>query len=127
MPFKPARPCKRPGCSAITLHPSRLCDTHLPLERRAIDARRGTPSQRGYDSHWQRVRTMFLAEHPLCVTCEAEGRVVGATEVHHIKPLADGGSNADSNLMALCKACHSKITINESGMNRTRQGTEGTK
>jgi 5-methylcytosine-specific restriction protein A len=34
--------------------------------------------------------------------------------VHHILPLSKGGGNETSNLMALCKSCHSKITA-ESG------------
>jgi 5-methylcytosine-specific restriction protein A len=31
-----------------------------------------------------------------------------AEEVHHIKPLAQGGTHDDENLMALCKPCHSR-------------------
>jgi len=46
----------------------------------------------------------------LCEQCKSEGRLTAAEEVHHILPLADGGTNDESNLMALCKSCHSKIT-----------------
>ena len=31
-----------------------------------------------------------------------------ATEVHHVKPLHEGGDNRMSNLVALCRACHAK-------------------
>jgi DNA polymerase-1 len=34
-----------------------------------------------------------------------------AQEVHHIKPLADGGTHDERNLMALCTPCHSGITL----------------
>jgi len=39
--------------------------------------------------------------------------LVPATEVHHIVPLDKGGSNADENLQALCKPCHSRHTLSE--------------
>ena len=41
----------------------------------------------------------------------SEGRLTPAEEVHHILPLASGGTNDEGNLMALCKSCHSSITI----------------
>ena len=41
----------------------------------------------------------------------SEGRLTPAQEVHHILPFADGGTNDEDNLMALCKSCHSGITI----------------
>ncbi|MBS3976426.1 MAG: HNH endonuclease [Syntrophomonadaceae bacterium] len=37
------------------------------------------------------------------------------TKVHHIKPLAQGGTNDDNNLRALCTSCHSEITAREGG------------
>ncbi|MBR7136084.1 MAG: HNH endonuclease, partial [Clostridia bacterium] len=36
--------------------------------------------------------------------CRREGRITATQEVHHIIPLADGGTHEDSNLMALCKS-----------------------
>ncbi|MBS3976862.1 MAG: HNH endonuclease [Syntrophomonadaceae bacterium] len=36
-------------------------------------------------------------------------------EVHHVKPLAQGGTNDDDNLTALCTSCHSEITAKEGG------------
>jgi 5-methylcytosine-specific restriction protein A len=40
--------------------------------------------------------------------------------VHHILPLANGGTNEEGNLIALCKSCHSKITI---GSTNSRQSS----
>lgn len=34
-------------------------------------------------------------------------------EVHHIKPLYNGGSNEIDNLVALCRNCHGSETVNE--------------
>ncbi len=30
-------------------------------------------------------------------------------EIHHMKPLSEGGTHDRSNLIALCKSCHSSI------------------
>lgn len=111
MPQRPGAACKRPGCAGIVR--AGVCSVCGPLRlpvQRAHDERRGTAAQRGYDGRWQRVRAMYLRAHPLCVQCERGGRVTAATDVHHIIPRRDGGSDEDGNLMALCHACHSAIT-----------------
>ena len=56
-----------------------------------------------------------MRRHPLCEMCRREGRVTAAAEVHHIVPLSAGGTHDESNLMALCKPCHSRITAREGG------------
>ena len=50
-----------------------------------------------------------LAGHPLCEECKERGRYVLATLVHHVKPLADGGTHDERNLMSLCVSCHERI------------------
>jgi len=43
--------------------------------------------------------------------CDAIGVTRPATDVDHIRPLADGGSFDDpANLRSLCHACHSAVT-----------------
>ena len=37
-----------------------------------------------YGRRWRRLRANYLAENPLCVMCEAEGKVQPATELDHI-------------------------------------------
>jgi 5-methylcytosine-specific restriction protein A len=49
------------------------------------DDKRGS-TQRGYTYRWQRESKRFLAQHPLCVDCEAEGQTGLATEVDHEVP-----------------------------------------
>lgn len=70
-------------------------------------------AQRGYDALWRKLRVMYLREHPLCVTCTLAGLTVAASEVDHIIPKRNGGSNDTMNLQALCKSCHSKKTAKE--------------
>lgn len=45
----------------------------------------------------------------MCEICLAEGRVTLVEEVHHIVPVSKGGTNEWSNLMSLCRSCHTKI------------------
>lgn len=65
---------------------------------------------RGYGSRWRKLRLMFLRTHPLCVECSRAGRVVAATDVDHIRPKAEGGTDAWDNLQALCHVHHSEKT-----------------
>ncbi len=60
---------------------------------------------------------MVLRSSPLCQDPYQDhpGRVVVATEVDHIVPLAAGGSNTIDNLQPLCRSCHSKKTVKEDG------------
>ena len=107
--LRPCKVCKRPTANA-----NGYCDQHkdkfVPPKRR-YDQYRGSPSKRGYDETWRKFRYAFLMDRPLCEMCQKENRVTPATEVHHIKPLAEGGARLDpTNCMALCHSCHSRIT-----------------
>ena len=105
--------CKVCGC--VTTNADGYCDEHKKQkEERLYDKRRGSPSKRGYDYRWTQFSKAYLRKHPLCVQCEKDGYITPATEIHHIKMLRDGGSKYDeSNLMALCHSCHSRITMQE--------------
>lgn len=120
MPQKPARPCRYPGCPALTDDHSGYCVRHLRFIRKAQDEQRGTAAERGYDRRWQKYRLSYLADHPLCALCaKKEPPVVkAATEVHHIKALSDGGTHEENNLMALCHGCHSSLTAKIQGFGR---------
>ncbi len=45
--------------------------------------------------------------------CKAEGRVTEATVPDHIKPLALGGMDIDSNIRCLCADHHDQVTREE--------------
>lgn len=83
---------------------------------------------------WRRLRHETLLHHPLCVRCEAEGRVTAATEVHHTVPVQSGMNAAEkqrlmfsaSNLEPLCHDCHVKahIALGRSGSKYARRKNE---
>ena len=111
MPVRPGEACRRPGCPGVVR--GGVCGVCGPRNRQRHaqhDAQRATAAQRGYDATWQRLRLRYLMQHPLCAECARQGRVTAATDVHHIVPRRDGGPDEDSNLMALCHACHSRVT-----------------
>jgi 5-methylcytosine-specific restriction enzyme A len=86
--------------------------THKTIERKRRPDDRPSAAHRGYDSTWRRFRKYFLAQRPLCVDCETNNRIVGATEVHHKVRLVDAPYRRldESNCIALCKRCHSVRT-----------------
>ena len=113
MPYKPKRPCSYPGCRRLT--DSRFCNEHKQVAEHQYNRYLRDPdTNKRYGRTWKKIRARFLLRHPLCELCRSEGRLTAAEEVHHILPLAKDGSNDDSNLMALCKSCHSRITIGNS-------------
>ena len=80
MPTRAPRPCSHQGCPALT--DTGWCAEH----RKRYEQQRGSAAQRGYDSKWRRARAQWLAEHPWCAACEAQGRQTPATMVDHIVP-----------------------------------------
>ena len=81
MPRKPKRPCRFPGCPNLT--DGVYCEEHAKVMEQHYEK-----FQRGY----------------------SPGKRYGSVEeVHHIIPLAEGGTNDESNLMSLCRSCHEKI------------------
>ncbi len=64
---------------------------------------------------WRKNRTLFLQEHPLCVQCDKEDRLVVAVIVDHIIPrkVYDGDPFDWANLQSLCRSHHSKKTVEE--------------
>ncbi len=117
VPPRPPRPCRHPGCNLLA-YGGGYCDAHRQQAeqrqqqyRRDADKDRGSRHERGYDSLWVRNRRMYLAGHPLCERCEAAGRTVAASLVHHRNPIASAPSlrlDAD-NLQALCRDCHEQV------------------
>lgn len=60
-----------------------------------------------------RIRRLVLRANPLCVMCQAAGRITLATEVDHVVPLFKGGTESldpFENRQGLCSQCHQDKT-----------------
>lgn len=90
-----------------TLKPRLLAAPVQRLRTHQVERTSGRP--------WMRLRARLLSDRPLCVACEAQGRVAAATELDHVVPLWKGGSDDPSNLQGLCAACHATKTAQEAG------------
>ena len=108
MPRKPKRPCAFPGCPNLT--DKQYCEQHEKTQRKKYNKyeRRADVNIR-YGRAWRRVRQRYVSAHPLCERCLEQGRMIPVEEVHHKVPLAEGGTHERSNLISLCKSCHSQI------------------
>lgn len=103
MPHSPPKLCSRcrkPNCQC------------RQERRQQSDRERGTCDERGYTWRWRKFKDAYLATNPLCCDCSTKGLVRPAQDVHHIKKMADHPElqYEESNLMALCKSCHSTRT-----------------
>lgn len=110
MPSKAPHPCAYPRCPNLTTE--RYCSEHKTIASREYQKLRDPATTARYGSEWRRIRNRYISRHPLCERCEQEGRLTPATEVHHIAPLADAGTNDDENLMSVCKSCHAILDEN---------------
>jgi 5-methylcytosine-specific restriction protein A len=80
-----------------------------------LDRQRPSAARRGYGPRWRKVREAYLAQHPLCAACRAQGRLVPATAVDHVVP-HHGDQRLfwdESNWQGLCKPCHDAKTARE--------------
>jgi 5-methylcytosine-specific restriction protein A len=66
----------------------------------------------------QRQRAALFMREPLCRMCSQQGRVSQASIRDHIVPLAEGGSDDDSNIQPLCRSCSDIKTAQESAKGR---------
>ena len=72
---------------------------------------------------WMRIRDRVMRRDcGLCQQCKREGRLQMAEQVDHKGEHADGGSDDDSNLEALCGDCHKVKTTRSQAMRRGREG-----
>ena len=108
MPYKPKRPCSFPGCPNLT--DGRFCSEHERLENKRYEKYDRNPeTKRRYGRAWKRIRDKYVQQHPFCELCYKKGLLVETEQVHHIKPLSEGGDHSRENLIALCSSCHARI------------------
>ncbi len=106
--------CRYPGCRKQIPWGESYCEEHKNYNR---DSNRKDATQRGYVYKWKKAAKAFLAEHPLCVRCEAKGIIKLAEVVDHIKP-HKGNQQLfwdKNNWQPLCKQCHDRKTAIEDG------------
>lgn len=114
VPYKPKSPCAYPGCGRLATHKQYCAEHKKTVDKQYNRYERDPESNKRYGRAWKRIRDRYIKLHPLCEECKKQNRLTPAEEVHHILPLSKGGGNEMSNLMSLCKSCHSRITA-ESG------------
>lgn len=108
VPSKPKKPCAYPGCPALVT--GRYCEEHARKANSDYEKfSRDKNTKRRYGRAWKRIRDKYAAEHPFCEKCYEHGVLVPVEEIHHKLPLSEGGTHDRSNLIALCKSCHSQI------------------
>ena len=109
MPVAPRKPCRRPGCPALT--DSGYCEAHQSLKHEAsrqFDAARPNSAGRGYDARWRKFRAWLLRRRVMCEASAGCNRP--ADEIHHVVRLQDGGERLDElNCQPLCKSHHSSL------------------
>lgn len=84
--------------------------------------------ERGYGTEWTKLRLQILRRDCgicQCTECKAAGLVTLATEVHHIKSKADGGTDHPDNLQAINRDCHKRETMRERGAQPIERPTIG--
>ena len=119
MPHYPKHPCNYPDCPSLTY--DTYCEKHKKLMGKEYELyRRDKTTKKMYSHGWNKIRKRYVASHPYCEECFKKGIIVPVDEVHHILPLAEGGSHDESNLISLCKTCHAKIH----GKNGDYQGSK---
>ena len=108
MPMRPKKPCSYPGCPNLT--DGRFCEEHQWEENKRYEKYDRNPAvHRRYGRAWKRIRDKYVSLHPFCEICYEKGILVETEEVHHKKPLSEGGTHDRDNLIALCKSCHARI------------------
>lgn len=108
MPRKPKRPCSFPGCPKLT--DGRFCEEHEKQENHRYEKYDRDPAvRRRYGRAWKRIRDRYAKKHPFCEECYSKGLLRPVEEVHHKKPLSEGGTHDESNLVSLCQSCHARI------------------
>jgi 5-methylcytosine-specific restriction protein A len=106
MSIRVVRSCLQPYCTRLAER-NGYCLEHA----RQVTGKRSR-HEAGYDYDWVKFRRSYLMRHPLCVRCQARGRVTAAAEIHHRRVLRDYPELRfeEENLEALCKSCHSRET-----------------
>lgn len=78
--------------------------------------------ERGYGAAWVKLRKRILErDRHLCQPClqSEPSRVTQAREVDHVVPKAKGGTDDETNLVAICTPCHTAKSAADRGATAT--------
>lgn len=120
MAMKPLRPCRHPGCPALTREG--YCPKHKPkrAERRASAEYHGWYSLPVWTDD---LRPAQLLREPWCRECARHGVRTRATVVDHVTPhRGDWQMFIDpANHQSLCERCHNRKTARERAEERRKR------
>lgn len=104
----PLRRCSFPSCRELVREAR--CPKH-----KSTPAHGGKRDQWCSNRRWRKLRDAFIAANPLCVQCQARGKIAAAEHIHHVQARRDRPDLAYEwdNLSALCASCHSQATAAE--------------
>lgn len=110
--------CAQPGCPDLT--DSTYCPAHKP-KAWASSTRRERVGKSGWQQQADAQRILRRDRH----LCQIQGpHCTGhATEVDHIVPTFEGGTDTDNNKQPACPACHRAKTQQEAARARTARTT----
>ena len=120
MALKPLKPCRHPGCSALTREG--YCPKHRPVKA----GRRASAEYHSWYSLpvWtDDLRPAQLLREPFCRECARRGVRIRATVVDHVEPHRGNWAKfVDSqNHQSLCETCHNRKTALEQAALRRKK------
>ena len=118
MAMKPLRPCRFPGCGALTREG--WCPRHKPKEKPRSPESAAWRRWYSLKVWTEDLRPGQLLREPSCRECARRGVRTRATDVDHIRDhKGDWALFTDpSNLQSLCHSCHAKKTMREQWQKR---------
>lgn len=117
------RPCLEPRCPALVESATGgRCAQHARLSGRDGWSSRQQDGNvtRVRGRRLQRLREHLFSHEPLCRVCYAAGRFALAAVRDHIVPLAEGGTDDETNIQPLCQDCSDEKTRAEAQRGQAR-------
>lgn len=101
MPKSAPRPCSFNSCHVLVRDGSGRCEAH-PKQAWS----KAVPVKRITGRRLQAMRAALFSRDPFCAECARQDHVKLATQRDHIKSLAEGGADDETNEQGLCDECH---------------------